>query len=99
MRRLLVSKRAERDLREIWVYSFKTWGETQADRYLDLIESGLWTCRDEPERGRCRDDIRPGHRSLLISRHLAFYTVRDDAVVIQRVLHGSMDPDLHLDDD
>ena len=35
MRRLVVSKRAEADLREIWLFSFKTWGEAQADRCLD----------------------------------------------------------------
>ncbi len=99
MRRLLVSPRAEADLREIWVYSFRTWDEAQADRYLDLIESGLRLCCAEPGRGRCRDDVRPGYRSLLISRHIAFYTVGDDEVTIQRVLHGSMDPDLHLEDD
>jgi plasmid stabilization system protein ParE len=32
-------------------------------------------------------------------RHVAFYTVLVDAVVVQRVLHGSMDPDQNLDDD
>lgn len=37
--------------------------------------------------------------SLLVRRHVAFYTVTVDQVLIQRVLHGSMDPDLHLDDE
>jgi toxin ParE1/3/4 len=32
MRALLVSRRAEADLREIWTYTFENWGEEQADR-------------------------------------------------------------------
>jgi len=37
-------------------------------------------------------DLRPGYRSVLLARHVAFFTVRDDSV-------GSMDPDQNLDDD
>lgn len=98
-RRLVVSKRAEADLREVWLYSLKTWGEAQADRYLDELGVGLHCCGAEPERGRRRDEVRLGYWSCLIRRHVAFYTVTADVVLIQRVLHGSMDPDLHLDDE
>lgn len=99
MRRLVVSDRAEVDLVEIWSYSFKTWGEVQADRYLDQLDDDLQECRIDPERGRARDDVRTGYWSLLIRRHIAYYTFTDDEVLIQRVLHSSMDPALHLDED
>lgn len=96
MRRLVVSDRAEADLREIWLYSFKTWGAAQADRYLDELDAGLQECGAEPERGKQSDEVRPGYWSLLIRRHVAFYTFTDDEVLVQRVLHGSMDPSLHM---
>ena len=99
MRRLVVSERAEEDLREIWIYSFKTWGEAQADRYLDELDAGLQECGSEPERGKQRDEVRPGYWSLLIGRQVAFYTFTDDEVLVQRVLHSSMDPNLHLEED
>lgn len=99
MRRLGVSGRAEADLREIWVYSFMNWGATQADRYLDELNAGLQACAAEPERGNRRDDIRNGCWSRLLRRHIAFYTFNQDEILIQRVLHCSMDPDLHLGDD
>jgi plasmid stabilization system protein ParE len=70
-----------------------------ADRYLDELDAGLQGCGAEPERGKRRDDVRPGYWSRLIRKHVAFYTVTADQVLVQRVLHGSMDPDLHLDDD
>ena len=99
MRRLVVSKRAEADLREIWLYSLRNWGAAQADRYLDELDGGLQKCRNDPERGKQRDDVRPGYWSRSIRRHVAFYTFTDVEVLVQRVLHGSMDPDLHLDED
>lgn len=98
-RRLVVSKRARADLLDIWIYSIKNRGETQADRYLDELDAGLRECGAEPECGRHRDEVRPGYRSLHVRRHVAFYTVTADQVLIQRVLHASMDPDLHLDDE
>lgn len=98
-RRLVVSKRAQADLIEIWLYSCKTWGEAQADRYLDELGVALRECGADPECGRRRDEVRPGYWSRLVRRHVAFYTETFDAVLIQRVLHGSMDPDLHMDDE
>ncbi len=98
-RRLVVSKRAQADLREIWLYSWKTWGEAQADRYLDELDAGLHECGAEPECGRRREEVRPGYWSVLVRRHVAFYTVTADEVLIQRVLHGSMEPDLHVDEE
>jgi toxin ParE1/3/4 len=99
MRRLVVGEHAEADLREIWLHSFTNWGEAQADRSLDELAAGLRECGAAPERGRRRDDVRPGYRSLLIRRHVALYTFTDGEVLVQRVLHGSMDPDLHLDEE
>jgi len=99
MRQLVVSDRAEADLREIWVYSFRTFGEAQADRYLDELDAGLRECGAEPDRGTSRQEIRIGYWSRLIRRHVAFYTFTDDEVLVQRVLHGSMDPSLHLLED
>jgi toxin ParE1/3/4 len=35
---------AETDLRDIWRYTYKTWGPEQADKYFDQIEA-CWSCR------------------------------------------------------
>ena len=98
-RRLVVSARAEADLREIWLYSYRNWGEAIADRYLDELATGLVACGSEPERGRSREEVRPRYWSRLLGRHIAFHSVTEAEVRIQRVLHASMDPGLHLEDD
>ena len=54
MRDLIVSKRAEADLRGIWQWSYDQFGEDQADRYLDQLDEGLQKCSAEPEGGKHR---------------------------------------------
>lgn len=99
-RHIVLTHAADADLREIWIYSFDHWGEATADLYLDALDQALQRCGSEPERGQPRDEVRPGTWSLLIRRHVVFYTFEDEQIVIQRVLHASMDPTLHtLDDD
>ena len=39
-RKLVKDRAAEADLIEIWLYSFKTWSEAQADRYSSTLERG-----------------------------------------------------------
>ena len=51
MRLLVVSERAEADLREIWRYSLEVWGEAQADRYLDELDAGLQECSAARQHG------------------------------------------------
>ncbi len=95
-RALVISERAEADLREIWRWSYERFGEDQADLYLDQLDDGLRRCGAEPEDGKQREAVRSGYWSRLVRKHIAFYTFTDDEVLIQRVLHGSMDPLRHV---
>lgn len=97
-RSLLVSVRAVADLHEIWHYSLENWGEDQADRYLDELAEGMRACAEQPSHGRRRDELRDGYWSLRIRRHVVFYTFDDESMLVQRVLHGAMDPALHVED-
>ncbi len=96
MRALLISERAEADLRDIWRWTGEQFGEAQADRYLDGLERGLREVGTEPDRGKRRDAVRPGYWSKHVHRHVVFYVFTQSKVVIQRVLHGSMDPQRHV---
>ena len=96
MRELVISDQAEVDLAKIWRYSLENWGEAQADRYLDVLDEGIRRCGVEPEQGRSWNDESSGYRSRLVKRHLVFYKYDERRELIQRVLHGSMDPDRHL---
>ena len=96
-RDVLLSQRAESDLVQIWVYTYRHWGTKQADQYHDVLYTVLRHCTRHPEAGRKRDDLRGGYRSIRAGKHIAFYTVTGTQVIVQRILHGSMDPDSSLE--
>ena len=81
---------------EIWIYTFKVWDETQADRYLGILESGIRALSRNPDEGVSRDALRAGYRSKKLEHHIIFYTFTDDEIRIRRVLHEVMDLGRHL---
>ena len=95
-RELVQDRAAEADLVGIWVYSFETWGEAQADRYLDSLELGIGKLAKEPTTGAERNTLRKGYWCKRLEHHVVFYTFTDREVRIRRVLHEAMDVDRHL---
>jgi plasmid stabilization system protein ParE len=49
------------------------------------------TARQRPLLGQACDDIRPGYRKPPIGSHMLFYVIRNEAIVVLRVLHQQMD--------
>ena len=91
-----VSEKADRDLRDIYKYSYRQFGEAQAERYY----SDLWQCfrflAERPHMGRMRTEFNPPARSHHHQKHVIFYDVLDDAIFIIRVLHERMDIERHF---
>jgi toxin ParE1/3/4 len=96
MREIHVQALAESDLIGIWQYSFEEWGEAQADRYLDELDSGIKGLAGNPELGIKRDYVRDEYRVLFVGSHAVYYTVTPTTIHVIRVLHGRMDPERHL---
>lgn len=82
---------AEKDLIDIWLYTFENWGETQADKYHNDLTEAFSTVALNPAIGTSCEDIRKGYRKYRINRHFIFYRVIDDTVHIIRVLGEEMD--------
>lgn len=87
---------AEADLIGIWRYSSGNWGERQADLYLDQIEGVLFRLREDPMMGTDCSEIKQGYWKIRSGKHLIFYRVDGDLLVVIRVLHGMMDIESHL---
>jgi len=92
MRKIRKQTLAEADLVDVWIYTHDRWGEAQAERYFDELETGINRLTRNPELGRPCDQLRDGYRALRINRHIVFYTVDAVAIRIVRVLHDRMDP-------
>ena len=90
-----IRPQAQRDLREIWRYTRKTWSAEQANRYIGQLNAAL---AERPDIGRPADDISPGLRRRGAERHVIYFRVIDKRVIIVRVLHDRMNPSAHLAD-
>jgi toxin ParE1/3/4 len=87
---------AKSDLIEIWNYTVETWGEKQAEKYLQDIEDKLNQLAVNPELGRRRPEISPGYYSFPIRKHTIFYLNSGRHIDIIGILHGKMDIDKNL---
>ncbi len=87
------SRRAEADLLSIGDYTLRTWGENQAIRYIDDLESCCQMLADNPGLGRACDEVRPGLRRMECGRHVVFYRQDDRGILVSRILHQRMLPE------
>ena len=70
MPHIVQSPEAVHDLEEIWLRSFKKWGEYQADKYYDELVEHVDRLKDNPKIGKSRDYIRKDYRSFQVNRHV-----------------------------
>lgn len=95
---LELSDDAKSDLQSIAQYTFDTWGEEQEEVYLTRIYSKLEGILATPERWRFRWELHSNCQCTPIGRHVVFFCIDNDIVKVARILHQSMDFELHLDD-
>lgn len=87
---------AEKDLEDIWLYSFEMWGVEQADSYIrSLIARFEWLSINQLS-GRKRDDIKSGYYCFPEGEHVIFYKINNSVVDIIGVPHHSKDVVSHL---
>ena len=89
--RVIWSPRARLDLSEIWLYLSEQASNEIADAQATKIQNVGRSLGRNPLRGRSRDELRRGLRSVLVQPYLVFYSVVDQTVEIVRVLHGWRD--------
>ncbi len=108
---LLLTDTARQDIRSILNSTLEDFGPVQAQRYAALMDRLFLLIEQAPQRpgSRSRDDVRAGLRSMNMSAlserrhgasHIVYYRTEygDKApqVIVIRILHERMDPDLHL---
>lgn len=93
---LIIAPTAKADLKEIYQYGLRQWGQAQSDLYLAALKGKLWSLIEQPLMGTERPELLAGIRSLPIESHILFYGVKTSQIEIIRVLHGRQDPMRHL---
>lgn len=95
-----ISREANRDLEDIWLYTFKNWSLKQADRYFNLILDEIEYLAKNPKSGRDYSEVKEGYLCSHVKSHLIFYKVnfKKEEVDIIRILHQRMDIETRLKD-
>ena len=96
MAEYVLSKKADADLDEIYVYSVQSFGETRADTYFLSLSACLQTLADNPRLGRTASWLTQGLLWHQHDRHIIFYMPEAAGILIVRVLHAAMDFTRHL---
>ncbi|UEM06915.1 type II toxin-antitoxin system RelE/ParE family toxin (plasmid) [Skermanella rosea] len=90
------TEKADEDIIGIYVYGMRRFGTEQAERYhAGLIECFSFLC-EHPFAARERSEFDPPVRLYFHQAHVVVYLVRDDILLIVRVLHGRQDWERHL---
>jgi toxin ParE1/3/4 len=80
------------DLAEIFDYTVDTWGEQQAEKYIEELEACFQLLADSPGLGRACDLIAPGIRRFEQGKHVIFYKPDRSGILVSRILHQRMLP-------
>jgi len=91
-----LSQAADDDLDEIYIYSYREFGEAKADAYLHSLEKCFEQLAEFPGLGRPIEHIRAGYFCFPHASHTIFFVKSPDGIRVVRVLHQRMDPERHL---
>lgn len=82
-----LTRQAEADVREIFEYSYRAFGEYQADAYVSGLSRMFGLIADFPGIGTSSEDLWPGLRRFRFQSHYIHYTHEHGEVLIRAVLH------------
>lgn len=81
-----LSPRAFDDLDDIWRYTAEIWSLNQADTYVDRLTKVFDGIVAMPDIARERVEFDPPVRIHVYQNHLIVYVIRQDHIVILRIL-------------
>ncbi len=86
-----LSARAERQLLEIYISTDEAFGSLQADAYHAGFEKLFELIAASPGIGRSADEIKNGYRRYRHQAHYIFYTIHQNHIRVEAILHTSRD--------
>ena len=87
-----LTKQATTDLTDIYLYTFRTFGEEEAESYVDDMYECIGLIAENSRLGRAIGFVRPGVSRFAHREHPIFYKPESEGVLIIRFLHSRMDP-------
>jgi toxin ParE1/3/4 len=90
-----LTKAADTDLLQIFVYSIQTFGLARAEAYRDSLLRCFQLLAEYPRLGRMADMFAPGARRHEHARHVIFYDEQPYGVLITAIIHQRNMPRNH----
>jgi toxin ParE1/3/4 len=94
--RIEISRDAERDLIDIYLYGIEEFGLHQAEQYNEVLHGRIETVAENPSFGSDYGYVSEGVRRYESVSHAVYYRQIAGGIRVLRVLHGHMDPGRHL---
>lgn len=92
MRPFNLTVAAKADLRDIALFTQRSWGKEQRNIYLKQFDDSFWLLAENPDIGKACDEIREKYRKYPQGSHIIFYQqIGSQQIKIIRILHKSMD--------
>lgn len=82
---------ADQDIIDIYIRGAEQFGVSQSERYVDDLFNTFERLADNPHMARERHELNPAMRLHPYQAHVIAYTIREDDILIVRVLHGRQD--------
>ena len=94
----IITEKAQKDLVDIWNYTYDVWSEKQADKYVGKLLEDIGKIALKPEiSGQSYEFVRNGFRGFHSGKHIIFFKILQNGKVrIIRILHESMDYRRHM---
>jgi toxin ParE1/3/4 len=89
--RYRVTRQAERDLDEIYLYWAKRASPEVADRLIDGIVDRFWLLGEHPDAGKPSEDVAAGVKCFPAGKYLIYYRSARRRTDILHVFHGARD--------
>ena len=91
-----IKPQAEKDLENIYDYSYQEFGSARADQYIRDLNTAFHKLADNPNLGSDYKHVRPELRAYSVVSHVVFFKPSVYGAIILRVLHKSMDYERHV---
>ncbi|PCI47376.1 MAG: plasmid stabilization protein ParE [Alphaproteobacteria bacterium] len=83
--------KAESDYFSIYAYTYENFGEQQAEKYTRGLLDSFTLITEHPHIGRSINDIRTGYFRHAYEGHVIYYKLKQNEVLIIRVLANRQD--------
>ncbi len=96
MANLDLSRAAERDLIDIYLYGVTEYGAAQAELYAAALMQKMATLAGNPSFGADYSFVQNGLRRGECTKHAIYYRETQQGILVLRILHSRMDVGRHL---